>query len=667
MMAGAATVDGGRAVTSRALAPARLRPPPRRNPILPALLVAAAMVLATTPPGAFGLGLLSSSSFSSSSSSVVRRYPLPPPSSESRFAPASYSSPLRFSSLSSSLHASSDEDDASSSSSPSASTPPRPLLEVGIVGAGPSGLLLAHRLLSSPSYAASVTIFESRPDPRANTDAAALEGRAYALGLNGRSRAAMRSVPNNNDGGGDRLWHEVKERGYESDKFVLRIGTKLKLKLRDGAPKLPRGFRDDDDDEPPIEPTVLIYQSDLCAALLDDLERKYAGGDGSKLTLRFGEKVNGVDVDSNYVRAAPAADGDDDGDGGLFGPFDLLAGCGGVNSPVRTAIQCSAPPGTFECETRLLPGSFKAVRLNNAPPGLDRDAVTLLIPGGGKKEKKKKKGGKEKGYSTTAFVEPVRDGGACILFAGGRRSKGGDSSGVEVEEDDDVNTIDPILAPPHPVHRGDRGSLALDLTERFPLMFDTMSRDDLDATVTQLLSQGPSRASSVRCNAYHYRCSALLGDAAHATGGVSGQGVNSAFVDAQVLGDCLDEAFADGSSSPFFFADIAAGVNIRPALLAYSQRQVPEGQALYDLSFGAEGELSVLRKLRSLLANARDTIFGGKFGIGRPVLQVQLSSTLRSFSDIRRVRNKYNGEKFPDQDEWAKKISEIYPSSTADS
>ena len=57
-----------------------------------------------------------------------------------------------------------------------------------IVGGGPSGLLLAHRLLDAGG---SVSLLEGRPDPRAP---GYLEGRAYALGLGLRGRTAIRTV-----------------------------------------------------------------------------------------------------------------------------------------------------------------------------------------------------------------------------------------------------------------------------------------------------------------------------------------------------------------------------------------------------------------------------------------------------------------------------------------
>ena len=63
---------------------------------------------------------------------------------------------------------------------------------------------------------------------------------------------------------------------------------------------------------------------------------------------------------------------------------------------------------------------------------------------------------------------------------------------------------------------------------------------------------------------------ALLGDAAHSTGGASGQGCNSALQDAAALADALLET----------------GGDVAGALERYGNERVPEGHALLDLSVG---------------------------------------------------------------------------------
>ena len=67
------------------------------------------------------------------------------------------------------------------------------------------------------------------------------------------------------------------------------------------------------------------------------------------------------------------------------------------------------------------------------------------------------------------------------------------------------------------------------------------------AAVAQLAAQRPSVALTVQCSAYASPALgvALLGDAAHSTGGTLGQGANSALGDVVALSEALDEACDD--------------------------------------------------------------------------------------------------------------------------
>ena len=149
-------------------------------------------------------------------------------------------------------------------SSASATALPLTGLRSLIVGGGPSGLLLAHRLLDAGG---SVSLLEGRPDPRAP---GYLEGRAYALGLGLRGRTAIRTVDED-------LWQAVAAKGFPSDRFTLHLGSRLKVDLR--TP-----------DDSNAEPSILIYQSDLCAALLDQMLRRH--GVSGRLTTAFGAVIS---------------------------------------------------------------------------------------------------------------------------------------------------------------------------------------------------------------------------------------------------------------------------------------------------------------------------------------------------------------------------------------
>jgi kynurenine 3-monooxygenase len=358
---------------------------------------------------------------------------------------------------------------------------------------------------------------------------------------------------------------------------------KLKLKLRDGPAKTTK------EESTTVEPSVLLYQTDLCAALLDELP--------NTAQLHFQERIEFCDFQKKQLCAES---------GKRFGPYDIMCGCDGVNSIVRKSM-CAQNPN-FSGETNVLPGYFKVCRLESPPPLLDSTSVILLLPKSG---------------SVTAFIEPTINNTSCVLFAGR-----GDNDPILGKDVSDLNATETAIL------------------ERFP----KLEGANITFMAEQLNAQKASQASSVQCNIYHYGSVAVLvGDAAHATGGVSGQGVNSALMDSKVLLDCLTANYASNNKHN----------SLSKALLEYSKKQVPEGKALYDLSFGPSPK-GAFKRLRFLLSNVGDTLFQGRFGIGRPPLQTQLTTSLTSFSDIRRERSVFYDEEFPSQAELEERIEKMF-------
>ena len=436
------------------------------------------------------------------------------------------------------------------------------------------------------------------------------------MGLGIRGRTAIQTVDNE-------LWNSVKKRGYECERFKLYLTPKINIKLRDR--------------EEGVQPSVLIYQSDLCGQLLDELEKR---ADDNVVNINFDSPITKLDLDESTVSFTKD-------ERNIQQPYDLIIGCDGANSIVRKSMQKYSPPNTFSyTQRKLLPGCFKTARAESMPPLIDSESVSLILP---------------KSSSITAFVEPTVDGGACLLFAG----KLSDDKTTTVVSDNDNKDIGSIFfPPPESYKKGEPQQLDIDtlsnlIIEQFPLLEGTNGLDDL---AKQLLSQRTSVASSAKCNTYSSSSGspvAIVGDSAHATGGVSGQGCNSALMDAVALSDCLEKEYKPPTEFIYNIQNAKRDL-LHKGIASYSQKAVPEGHALYDLSFGNDGKtLPIFRNIRSLLSTGIDAVFRGRFGIGKKPLQTLLASSLTSFVDIRRDREKYFVEDFPSDETFRQELNRL--------
>jgi len=308
----------------------------------------------------------------------------------------------------------------------------------------------------------------------------------------------------------------------------------------------------------------------------------------------------------------------------------MVAGCDGVNSVVRRSIATAAP--AFRANTTPLPGNLKVVRLDSMPSALNTDAVSVLP-----------------GSPVSAFVEPTRSG-ACVLLTW--RDAGGDAGSDAAA--DLARVTDPQAA-------------ARLVAASLPLLAQSLN---VTSVGEQLVRQRPSAAATVLCNSYHAGYAVLLGDAAHSTGGASGQGCNSALQDAASLVDYLlaeialqPEARTPGGTlggTPGEGSAHAAAVRgavVGGALLQYSRERVPEGRALLELSTGPGRAASPLRRTLFALSTAANTLLS-RVGLGAPLLQTELTTSLAPFAEIRRRRAAAFGP-FPDARDFERDIAEV--------
>ena len=122
---------------------------------------------------------------------------------------------------------------------------------------------------------------------------------------------------------------------------------KIKLRLRDGVKKLPRKYNgasvikfeeqgEQQADPEIVEPSVLIYQTDVCAALADGLEERYGRDAGGRVQINFDTRVSEADVKGGYLSIQTEKLGSETT---TVGPFDFVAGCGEEPGASRGASQ----------------------------------------------------------------------------------------------------------------------------------------------------------------------------------------------------------------------------------------------------------------------------------------------------------------------------------------
>jgi len=443
-----------------------------------------------------------------------------------------------------------------------------------IIGSGPAGLLAAHHLLlKGEAGKFKVTVAERRSDPRSSAQASK---RSYSLGLGVRGRTAIKKASS-------ALWEIVKSRGVECEKFSLHIGKRV-LQIRQTSPLLIS------------EPSVLINRADLCAALLDG----FSCNEALRMpVLKFGSQCVDVDTSARHVVLLK-----DDGSRETVS-YDVLIGADGVNSQVRAAM-LTAAAGSVKYAEAPLNGTLKTIH-QKMPSYLDPVSVHAMgaaIP----VQDPQQDGGVEGVEGQKAAKSSERIG---LFWVPERNRTSGEQEACALINWDADTAPTSLLAATTPLQ------VHTILNSAFPQLLGGITLDSAE----QFLTQTPSVNFVNKLSTYHHSPSRIcvLGDAAHCTGGASGQGCNSALEDAATIAQLLDET----------------PLNLDEALAEFSKRRVEQGHALLDLAVTANSPKSPFLRVGFLVLNGLEGL-GHKFlpSLVSPPTQNLLTQTDLPFTEI---------------------------------
>ncbi|MFN6568939.1 NAD(P)/FAD-dependent oxidoreductase [Dendronalium sp. ChiSLP03b] len=205
--------------------------------------------------------------------------------------------------------------------------------KVVIVGAGPSGLLLAHYLLRRGDRY-QIDIYERRSDPQTISFS---KSRTYPISLNERGMSALRQI--------EGLEEPIKAVSVEMTGTVFHQ-TNGKTRFT-----------------PRKKPLVTLDRTNLVIVLLKQLSQKY---DNNRLQIHFDCPCTAVDfVAKNVTFQSVLAESS------IEIPtkkeftidYDLLVGADGSRSVVREGFFSTK---LFECEAKYYPTDYKSIFLDNA-------------------------------------------------------------------------------------------------------------------------------------------------------------------------------------------------------------------------------------------------------------------------------------------------------------
>jgi kynurenine 3-monooxygenase len=200
--------------------------------------------------------------------------------------------------------------------------------KVVIVGAGPSGVLLAHYLLRRGDFY-QIDIYERRSDPRVVSFS---KSRTYPLTLNGRGMSALRKIE-----------------GVEEAVRAMSVEiTGTISHQKNGKTRFRRRSK----------PLVALDRTNLAIALLNKLTQKY---DSSRLNIHFDCKCTRVDFETKRISLQRVTEVMPEGvEADFTVEYDLLIGADGASSVVREHFLSTQQ---FECEQKYDRNDRKSIFL----------------------------------------------------------------------------------------------------------------------------------------------------------------------------------------------------------------------------------------------------------------------------------------------------------------
>ncbi|HEY9826145.1 MAG TPA: FAD-dependent monooxygenase [Stenomitos sp.] len=201
------------------------------------------------------------------------------------------------------------------------------LQKVVIIGAGPAGLLLAHRLLRRGKYC--IELYEQRSDPHL-VDVS--QDRTFPISLQERGRKALRLIAG--------LEEAIVAAGVfcNGTNFYRRQG-----KVR----QIPRTI-----------PILTIDRNCLVRILLQHLTQAYAS---EQLTVRFSCQCVSTDWKTKSITLKPEQDE------AFTIQYDYLIAADGARSLIRDDLVQNIQ---VQCEQSYVPDAYKSVFLNRLNPAL---------------------------------------------------------------------------------------------------------------------------------------------------------------------------------------------------------------------------------------------------------------------------------------------------------